>query len=196
MGLVRGGDEQALEKLAAVVMEELRRLARHYMRGQPVGHTLQATALVNEAWIRLVDQADVSWHDRAHFFGVSAQMMRWILVDAARARSSARRGGAIRHVNLDDIQVAAGKGPEVIALDDALNELAKMDPRRAKVIELRFFGGLSVEETAEVLSVSPDTVVRDWKIARAWLTREIRRGGPHDESSPSQQRRAMPKGKI
>jgi RNA polymerase sigma factor (TIGR02999 family) len=171
----------ALDRLTPLVYPELRRLARHYMRGEASGNTLQTTALVHEAYLRLVDAAGVDWQDRAHFFAVSAQMMRRILVDAARARGSAKRGGG-RHsshsttVNLDNIaDVGAQRDTELIALDDALNVLAQMNPRHARVVELRFFGGLSVEETASVLKISPQTVMRDWKLAKAWLRRELTR---------------------
>lgn len=171
------GDQQALEQLTPVVYDELRRMARHYMRGERDGHTLQTTALVNEAYLRLVDAAGVNWQDRAHFFAVSAQMMRRILVDSARSRGSRKRGGATPRVNLDDIpDVSSGRANELVALDDALNALAEIDPRKVKVIELRFFGGLSVEETAEVLKISPQSVMRDWKLAKAWLMRELSRG--------------------
>ncbi len=172
-----GGDAEALDRLAPVVFDELRRLSRRYMRRERTGHTLQTTALVNEAYLRLVNVTGVDWKDRAHFFAVSAQMMRRILVDAARARASARRRGGIRasSVNLDQIPDLSGRGSELIALDDALNTLAQMDPRKARVIELRFFGGLSVEETAEVLKISPQSVMRDWKLAKAWLKRELSR---------------------
>jgi RNA polymerase sigma factor (TIGR02999 family) len=174
------GDAAALDQLTPLVYEELRRLARRYMRNERAGNTLQTTALVNEAYLRLVDAKRVGWQDRAHFFAVSAQMMRRILVDAARARGSAKRGGQAKRVNhsnsfnLDEIpDVSTGRDRELVAIDDALNTLAEMDPRKARVIELRFFGGLSVEETAEILKISPQTVMRDWKLAKAWLTREL-----------------------
>lgn len=173
-----GGDQAALDQLAPLVYEELRRLARRYMRRENPGNTLQTTALVNEAYLRLVDVTNIRWQDRAHFFAVSAQMMRHILVDAARARASGRRGGDSPRVNLDEsIDAAPVRGRELIALDDSLNALAEMDERKARVVELRFFGGLSVEETAEVLRISPQSVMRDWKLAKAWLSREM--GGPH-----------------
>jgi RNA polymerase sigma factor (TIGR02999 family) len=172
------GDASALERLTPLVYAELRRLARRYMRHESPGNTLQTTALVHEAYLRLVDAAGVDWQDRAHFFAVSAQMMRRILVDAARARASAKRG--VRHVdhstpvNLDNIpDLGAQRGAELIALDDALNVLAQMNPRHARVVELRFFGGLSVEETARALDISPQSVMRDWKLAKAWLMREL-----------------------
>jgi RNA polymerase sigma factor (TIGR02999 family) len=172
-----GGDAAALDRLAPVVFDELRRMSRRYMRRERAGHTLQTTALVNEVYLRLVNVAGVDWKDRAHFFAVSAQMMRRILVDAARARASARRKGGIRasSVNFDQIPDLSGRGAELIALDDALNTLALMDSRKARVIELRFFGGLSVEETAEVLKISPQSVMRDWRLAKAWLKRELSR---------------------
>jgi len=175
------GDAAALDQLTPLVYEELRRLARRYMRNERAGNTLQTTALVNEAYLRLVDAQRVCWHDRVHFFAVSAQMMRRI-VDAARARGSAKRGGQMKRVNhstafnLDEIpDVSTGRDRELVAIDDALNTLAEMDPRKARVIELRFFGGLSVEATAEVLKISPQSVMRDWKLAKAWLTRELAR---------------------
>jgi RNA polymerase sigma factor (TIGR02999 family) len=175
-----GGDAAALERLTPLVYAELRRLARRSMRREPSGNTLQTTALVHEAYLRLVDAAGVDWQDRAHFFAVSAQMMRRILVDAARARASAKRGGGVRHmdhstpVNLDNIpDLGAQRGAELIALDDALNVLTQMNPRHARVVELRFFGGLSAEEIAKVLSISPQSVMRDWKLAKAWLKREL-----------------------
>jgi RNA polymerase sigma factor (TIGR02999 family) len=152
------------------------------MRNERAGNTLQTTALVNEAYLRLVDAKRVVWQDRVHFFAVSAQMMRRILVDAARARGSAKRGGHVKRVNhsaafnLDEIpDVSTGRDRELVAIDDALNTLAEMDPRKARVIELRFFGGLSVEEAAEILKISPQSVTRDWKLAKAWLTRELAR---------------------
>jgi RNA polymerase sigma factor (TIGR02999 family) len=170
-----GGDQAALDQLAPLVYEELRRLARRNMRRETPGHTLQTTALVNEAYLRLVDATkNITWQDRVHFYAVSAQMMRRILVDAARARVSARRGGRSPRMNLDEsIDAAPVRGRELIALDDSLNALTQMDPRKARVVELRFFGGLSVEETAEVLKISPRSVMRDWKLAKSWLLREL-----------------------
>jgi RNA polymerase sigma factor (TIGR02999 family) len=174
------GDAAALDQLTPLVYDELRRLARRYMRNERAGNTLQTTALVNEAYLRMVDAKRVAWQDRVHFFAVSAQMMRRILVDAARARGSAKRGGQVKRVNhssafnLDELpDVSTNRDRELVAIDDALNTLAEMDPRKARVIELRFFGGLSVEETAEVLKISPQSVMRDWKLAKAWLTREL-----------------------
>ena len=178
----RDGDRAALDRLTPVVYDELRRIARRYMRNERAGNSLQTTALVNEAWLRLIDVHNVGWQDRLHFFAVSAQMMRRILVDAARARASGKRGGQLKRVNhstainLDQIpDTGSERGTELIALDDALNGLAELDPRKAQVIELRFFGGLSVEETAEVLKISPQSVMRDWKLAKAWLLRELSR---------------------
>ncbi len=168
------GDESALADLTALVYEELHRLAHHYMSGERAGHTLQTTALVNEAYVRLIDWKSVRWQNRAHFFGVSAQLMRRILVDFARARGYDKRGGGAQAVELDEAAVMAGdKDTDMVALDEALNSLAEMDARQSRVVELRFFGGLSVEESAEVLKVSPATVRRDWSLARAWLRREM-----------------------
>ena len=169
------GDRNALEKLTPIVYEELRRLARHFMRSERANITLQTTALVNEAYLRLVDFKHMRFKDRAHFFAVSAQLMRRILVDHAR-RKNLKRGGGIQHVSLDDIG-ALGPEPDadLVMLDDAMLALARFDARKARVVELRFFGGLSVEETSEVLNVSPITVTRDWNTARAWLYREMSR---------------------
>ena len=175
------GDQTALDRLTPLVYSELHRMARRHMRKEGE-NTLQTTALVHEAYLRLVDAKDVACKDRTHFFALSAQMMRRILVDAARARVSAKRGGdapPLDHseaVNLDEIAGnASQKSAEVLALDQALDDLARVDARKARVIELRFFGGLSVEETAEVLDISPQSVMRDWKLARAWLVRELGR---------------------
>ena len=168
------GDRGALERLTPRVYEELRRRARIYMKNERRGHTLQATALVHEVYMRLIDVTSVNWQDRAHFFAVAATMMRRILVDAARARASAKRGGALQQVDLDAIPDAGfSHAHHLLAVDGALGELAKIDLRKAQVIEMRFFGGLSVEETAEVLKISPQSVMRDWKLAKAWLTREL-----------------------
>jgi RNA polymerase sigma factor (TIGR02999 family) len=171
------GDQTALEQLIPLVHAELRRLARSYMRRESPGHLLQTTALVNEAYLRLVDQRKVKWQNRAQFFGVSAQLMRRILVDFARARDNLKRGGKARQVSLDDaLVVSQEREADLVALDDALTALAEIDPRQSQVVELRFFGGLSVEETAEVLKVSPETVMRDWKVAKLWLLRELSAG--------------------
>lgn len=173
------GDQSALDKLAPIVYDELRRLARHYMSRERTGHSLQATALVNEAYLRLVDYKRMRWDNRAHFFAVSAQLMRRILVDHAR-RHNLKRGGGVQHIALEDTAVVGGgRAENLVVLDDAMQALARIDPRKAHVVELRFFGGLSVEETAEVLKVSPVTVMRDWNTARAWLHREMR-GGARD----------------
>jgi RNA polymerase sigma-70 factor, ECF subfamily len=172
-----GGNQEALRDLTSRVYPELRRMAAKYMRKERSGDSLQATALVHEVFLRLVEVDNVSWQDRAHFFAVSANMMRRILVDRARAKNMAKRGNVAVHVNLDDAPDIASdsRDREMVAIDDALNELAEVDPRKAKVIELRFFGGLSVEETAEVLKISPQSVMRDWKMASAWLLAEVTR---------------------
>jgi len=170
----RGGDQSALEQLIPLVHEELRRLARRHMAHERVGHTLQATALVNEAFVRLIDVRQVKWQDRAHFFAMSSRLMRRILVDFARSKGYQKRGGGAQKVSLDEaLVVATEPGQDLVALDDALNALAAFDVRKAQVVEMRFFGGLSVEETAEALNVSVDTVMRDWKLAKAWLLREL-----------------------
>ena len=168
------GDESARDRLAPILYRELHGLARRYMRREPAGLTLQTTALVNEAYIRLAGAGGVNWQDRTHFFAVSAQVMRRILVDSARARHAEKRGRPEALVSLDELPVLSPvRGPELIALDDALEALAKESPRKAQMIELRFFGGLSVEECAEALSVHPNTVIRDWSLARAWLKHEL-----------------------
>ena len=168
------GDEAALEELTPLVYEELHRLAHRYMGGERAGHTLQTTALVNEAYVRLIDWKNVRWQNRAHFFGVSAQLMRRILVDFARARAYLKRGAGVRAVSLNQaIDVANEKGVDLVALDEALLALAKLDPRQSRVVELRFFGGLTNEEAAEVLKVSVGSVRRDWRLARAWLHQEL-----------------------
>ena len=170
----RQGDAAALDRLVPVVYQKLRRLARHYMAGQRPGHTLQATALVNEAYMRLVDCEQVNWKDRAHFFAISARMMRRVLVEFARARQYQKRGAGARKTSLDEGVIASPqRGQDLVALDDALQALAAEYPRQAQVVELRFFGGLSVEETAEVLHVSAITVMRDWQLAKVWLDREL-----------------------
>jgi RNA polymerase sigma factor (TIGR02999 family) len=170
------GDEAALDRLIPLVHQELHRIARRCMVGEGAGHTLQATALLNEAYLRLVDGKAVTWTDRAHFFAVSARIMRRILVDHARARRTLKRGGPEARVTLDEALVVSKELPhDFVALDDALQALAAFDERKSRVIELRFFAGLSVEETAAVLEVSPDTVMRDWRLAKAWLQGEMRR---------------------
>src|SRR2546427_4266302 len=164
------GNRSALDKLMPLVDRELHRLAHHYMRRENPGHTLQTTALVNEAYLKLIDQKHVHWKNRAHFFALSAQLMRRILVDHARKRKYAKRGGEAQQVAFDEAMIVSREpGADLIALDDALEKLAAIDPRKSKVVELRFFGGLSVEETAEALRVSPLTVKRDWSMAKAWL---------------------------
>jgi RNA polymerase sigma factor (TIGR02999 family) len=170
----RGGDEQALEKLTPRVYRELHQAARRCMSRERDGHTLQATALINELYLRLSDLQQVDWQNRAHFFALCARQMRRILTDDARLRRSEKRGGGAFVVSLDEApEVASSSHADVLAVDDALKALAKVDERKSQVVELRFFGGLSVEETAEVLQVSPDTVARDWRLAKAWLLREM-----------------------
>jgi len=177
-----GGNPGALDQLTPLVYDELRRVARRYMQRQLPGQTLQTTALANEAYLRLVGAEGIRWQDRVHFFAVAAQMMRRILVDAVRSRSAAKRqGGALRVSLNDEIAISTRQDANLLALDDALSALATMDTRKARVVELRFFGGLSVDETAEVLKISPQSVLRDWKLAKLWLARELGRGGP-DES--------------
>jgi RNA polymerase sigma-70 factor (ECF subfamily) len=168
------GDQSALADLTPLVYEELHRLAHNYMGRERAGHTLQTSALVNEAYLRLIDWKNVRWQSRAHFFGVSAQLMRRILVDFARSRGYRKRGGGMRVVPLDDAAIVSeNKGPDLIALDEALCALAELDARQSQIVELRFFGGLTIEETAEVLKVSEGTVRRDWSLARSWLHREL-----------------------
>jgi len=168
------GERAALEKLVPRVHAELRRVAHRYMARERTGHTLQTTALVNEAYLRLINVEQVRWQNRAHFFAVSAQLMRRILVDFARSRNYLKRGGGAQKVTLDEAMVVSQEpGQDLVALDDALKALAVTDARKARVVELRFFGGLSVEETAEVLKVSADTVTRDWRLAKVWLAREM-----------------------
>jgi RNA polymerase sigma factor (TIGR02999 family) len=174
----RQGDAAALEQLVPLVHQELHRIAQRCMRGERAGHSLQATALVNEAYIRLIGAQKVDWQNRVHFLAVSARLMRRILVDAARAKQYQKRGAGAQQVTLDDALVISEPGRELIALDDALDALAKVDDRKARVVEMRFFGGLSVEETAAALGVSADTVMRDWRLAKAWLLRELRGGTP------------------
>jgi RNA polymerase sigma factor (TIGR02999 family) len=168
------GDQSAFDKLMPLIDQELRRLAHHYMNRERVGHTLQTTALVNEAFLKLVNRKNLQWQNRAHFFGLAAQVMRTILVDHARSHASAKRGGGARNLELDEaLLVSQQKASEVVALDDALKQLALIDPRQSRIVELRFFGGLTVEEAAEVLHVSPVTIKREWSTARAWLYREL-----------------------
>jgi RNA polymerase sigma factor (TIGR02999 family) len=170
----RGGDEDAFRKVSAILYAELRRQASRYMRSESRGHTLQTTALVHEAFLRLVEAREVDWHDRGHFLAVAARVMRRVLVDLARAQRYQKRGAGVVHVSLDAAVAAANPpSPDLIALDEALDELSAVDPRKVRVIELRFFGGLTVEETAKVLDVSADTVARDWRMARTWLLRRL-----------------------
>lgn len=170
------GERAALDELVPLVYEELRRLAHRYMAGERPDHTLQTTALVNEAYLRLIDLRQVQWEDRAHFFALSAQLMRRILVEFARARGAGKRGGGVPKVSVDEALLGPPlQSQDLVALDDALTAMAAVDPRQSQVVELRFFGGLTVEETAEALQVSPQTVLRDWKLAKAWLRREMRK---------------------
>ena len=175
------GDEEALARLIPLVYDELHRIARKHMGQEAVGHSLQATALVNEAYLRLVDAQDVAWHDRTHFLAVSARIMRHILVDHARSRRYQKRGGDAARVTFDEALVVTDEPTlDFVALHDALEALATFDERKSRVIELRFFGGLTVEETASVLNVSADTVMRDWRLAKIWLQREMRVAASHD----------------
>ena len=169
------GDARALEGLVPLVQDELRRLARRYMGRERIGHTLQPTALVNEAYLRLVDLHRVRWQDRGHFFAVASTMMRRILVDAARAKAYQKRGGRPHKVSFhEELLAASDLSPDLMAVDEALTRLAAVAARTARVVELRFFGGLTVEEAAEALQISPETVKRDWRLAKAWLLRELR----------------------
>jgi len=174
------GDRQALEKLTPLVYDELRRLAGRYLRQERVGHTLQSTALVHEAYMKLVGQNNVKWQNRAHFFGIAAQMIRRILVDYARARKADKRGSGAEKLSLDEaIALPGGQDLDLVALDDALDGLAKIDARQSRLVELRFFAGLTIEETAEVMQMSLATAKRDWVAAKAWLSREVRRQSAH-----------------
>ncbi len=168
------GDQTALEQLIPLVYDELHRLAHQYMRREKPGHFLQTSALINEAYMRLVDQPQIRWENRTHFFGIAARLMRRILVDEARKRNSAKRGGRLIQVSLDEAAaISQGQAANVVALDDALKSLETVDARQSEIVELRFFGGLSIDETAEVLKVSPGTVMRDWTFARAWLRQQM-----------------------
>ena len=169
------GDESAFDKLLPLVYQELHALARHYMKGERSDHTLQATALVNEAYVRLIDVNRIRWQNRSHFLAIAAQTMRRILVEFARQRHRQKRGSDAVRVTIDDVDVAHEKSADLVALSDALSTLASFDPRMGQVVELRFFGGLTVQETADVLKVSPETVMRDWKTAKVWLLRELSR---------------------
>jgi RNA polymerase sigma factor (TIGR02999 family) len=175
----RGGDRKAIERLMPLVHGELRRLAKGQMAGERPGHVLQATALVNEVYLRLIDVRQVEWQDRAHFFAMAARLMRRVLVDFARAQKNQKRGGELHRVTLDqDLLVTENSPEDLIAIDAALRALGEEYERKAQVVELRFFGGLSVEETAEALGISPETVMRDWKFAKNWLLRELSRRSP------------------
>ena len=175
----RHGDEAAAQKLLPLVHDELRRLARRHMAGERPGHVLQATALVNEVYLRLIDIQRIQWQDRAHFFAMAARLMRRVLVDYARAQKNQKRGGGLQRVTFDrDLPVAGDMPDDLLAIDDALTLLAEHHERKSRVVELRFFGGLSVEETAESLQISQETVMRDWKFAKSWLLRELTRHGP------------------
>jgi RNA polymerase sigma factor (TIGR02999 family) len=168
------GSREALDQLLPLVYDELRRMASRYLQRERPGHTLQGTALVHEAYLRLIDQTRVRWQNRAHFLGVAAQMIRRILVDHARAKKSSKRGGSALTLSLDEsIEVPGRRDPDLVSLDDSLTDLAGIDPQQARIVELRYFTGLSIEETAEVLGISPATVKRDWAVARAWLFREL-----------------------
>jgi RNA polymerase sigma-70 factor, ECF subfamily len=175
----RAGDETALARLTPLVHQELQRIARYCMRGERAHHSLQATALVHEAYLRMLDAQHVDWQNRAHFLAMAARLMRRVLVDVARRRRFQKRGGDALRVSLADALLTSEKGHDLIALDDALQALAKLSERKSRVVELRFFGGLSVAETAVALDMSPQTVMRDWKLARAWLRREL--GGAHTD---------------
>ena len=171
------GDAKALDRLAPVVYDELRRMAHHYMRRENSDNSLQATALVHEAYLKLVDAKVAQWQDRTHFFAISARLMRRILVDSARSKAAGKRGGDAVRVEINEsIDGSPLADEEMVRLDDAMEALAKFDARKAQVVELRFFGGLSVEETAEVLKISPQSVMRDWRLARSWLAREMDKG--------------------
>jgi len=168
------GDKAALNKLMPLIYDELRQLARHYMSRERAGHTLQTTALVNEAYVRLVNRKGVHWQNRAHFFAIAAQLMRSILVDHARSHAYAKRGGGARKIALDDAMVISQqRAAEVVALDDALKRLAEIDPLQSRLVEMKFFGGLTIEETGEVLGLSPATIKREWSTAKAWLYHEL-----------------------
>jgi RNA polymerase sigma-70 factor (ECF subfamily) len=168
------GNQAALDRLMPLVYTELRQLAHRYMRRERPGHTMQTTALIHEAYLRLVDQNQVRWQHQAHFFGIAARLMRQILIEHARSHTRAKRGGGVGTISLDEAAVVSQmRAMELLALDDALERLAAIDPRKSRVVELRFFGGLSVEEAAQVLNIAPNTVLRDWRMAKAWLRREI-----------------------
>ena len=168
------GNQAALDRLMPLVYTELRQLAHRYMRRERPGHTMQTTALIHEAYLRLVDQNQVRWQHQAHFFGIAARLMRQILIEHARSHTRAKRGGGVGTISLDEAAIVSqARATALLALDDALERLATIDPRKSQVVELRFFGGLSVEEAAQVLNIAPNTVLRDWRMAKAWLRREI-----------------------
>src|SRR2546422_5832457 len=176
------GDKAALDKLMPLIYSELRQVARHYMSRERPGHTLQTTALVNEAYVRLVNRKGVHWQNRAHFFAIAAQLMRSILVDHARSHAYAKRGGGARKIALDEaLAVSQQRAADVVALDDALKRLAEIDPQQSRIVELKFFGGLTIEETAEVLGLSPATIKREWSTAKAWLYHELSASSERDE---------------
>jgi RNA polymerase sigma factor (TIGR02999 family) len=181
------GDESAFDKLVPLVYQELHALARHYMKAERPDHTLQATALVNEAYVRLIEVNRIRWQNRSHFLAIAAQTMRRILVEFARQRHRQKRGGNAVHLTIDDVDMAQEQSVDLVALNDALSTLASFDARMGQVVELRFFGGLTVQETADVLKVSPETVMRDWKTAKVWLLRELLRNEP---SQPPRQQPA------
>jgi RNA polymerase sigma factor (TIGR02999 family) len=181
------GDESAFDKLVPLVYQELHALARHYMKAERPDHTLQATALVNEAYVRLIEVNRIRWQNRSHFLAIAAQTMRRILVEFARHRHRQKRGGNAVHLTIDDVDMAQEQSVDLVALNDALSTLASFDARMGQVVELRFFGGLTVQETADVLKVSPETVMRDWKTAKVWLLRELLRNEP---SQPPRQQPA------
>lgn len=174
------GDQKALDQLIPLVYDQLHQLARHYMAGERPGHTLQTTALVNEAYLRLVDARRVNWQSRTHFFAIAAELMRRILVEFARNRGRQKRGAGATRVSFDEKLLVSAEATDLVALDDALKALAEIDARKSRVVELRYFGGLSVEETAEVLKVSPETVMRDWRLAKIWLWHEMRAEKHHE----------------
>ena len=177
----RGGDKAAFDRLTPLVYDELRRRARLYLRGERANHTLRPTALVNEVYLRMVNIEQVDWHDRSHFFAIAARHMRRILVDSARARRYQKRGGGAANVTFDENVAATERGTDLVALDDALEQLAHQDERKARVVELRFFGGLSNEEIATALGISTDTVTRDWQVAKLWLRREMKKEKRSDD---------------
>ena len=182
LGELSQGNQQALSELIPLLYSELRRLASYYLQRERGDHTLQATALVHEAYLRLVDQKAAHWENRSQFMSIASQVMRRILVDHSRGHNAAKRGGNVGKVFLEEAGIVAkGRGAEIVALDDALNRLAELDPQQARLVELRFFGGLSIEETASLLGVSPATIKRNWSVAKAWLAREMK-GGSESQS--------------